>query len=352
MTDHLHKEWDTFRKIKERNKVGVWGFGNVSRDVVIHLVEERLGKEIIFYGRSKGDLKNRAGAWIDDLKANTTRRPRIMGTNRIEDMAGLDVIFIGVGAPRKQGQTRRDLLAVNVEVIAKTCLEIKSLYENTPEEDLPILIFMGNPVTTVTWVGYKASGFPKTKVMGQAGNLDARRICHAVSQEIGVSGNEMQGIVFGDHGDSMVVSPRYFSVGGIPLDIFLCSEGIDMERIRAVIEDAKKGGTHFVSETGHSASIGPAIAAGQMLRCIITGESEIQPVVAVLESEYGLLRPEDDVNSFGYGVPAKIGPHGVEMIYELPVADIYDALTASARPIIEDTIEASKILKEKFDIGN
>ena len=352
MADQLQKVQSTFPKIKERNRVGVWGFGNVSRDVVIHLVEDRMGKEIIFYGRPKGDFKNRAGAWIEDLKANSTRRPRIKGTNRIEDMAGLDAIFVGVGAPRKQGQTRRDLLAVNVEIIAKTCLEIKSLYENTPEEDLPILIFMGNPVTTVTWVGYKVTGFPKTKVMGQAGNLDARRICHAVSREIGVSGTDMHGIVFGDHGDSMVVSPRYFSVGGIPLDIFLCSEGIDMQRIREVIEDAKKGGTHFVSETGHSASIGPAIAAGQMLRCIITGESEIQPVVAILENEYGLLRPEDDVDSFCFGVPAKIGSEGVEMIYELPVVDIYDALTASARPIIEDTIETSRILKEKFGIGN
>ena len=162
-------------RVKERDKVGVWGFGNVSRDVVLSLVDEALGKEIIFYGRPKEKYPNRAGAWIEDLKANTVRRPRIAGTNDWEDMAGLDVIFIGVGVPRKEGQSRRDLLSVNTEVIAKTSLQIRKLYEGcTSEEDLPILLYMGNPVTAMTWVGYKATGFPKRNVMGQAGNLDSR----------------------------------------------------------------------------------------------------------------------------------------------------------------------------------
>ena len=92
-------------RVRERDKVGVWGFGNVSRDVVLTLVGEGLGKEIVFYGRPKDKYANRAGAWIDDLKANTIHRPRIKGTNNLDDMAGLDVIFIGVGVPRKQGQS-------------------------------------------------------------------------------------------------------------------------------------------------------------------------------------------------------------------------------------------------------
>ena len=159
-------------KVKERDKVGVWGFGNVSRDVVLTLVTEGLGKEIIFYGRPKEGYPNRAGAWIEDLKANTVRRPRMMGTNKIEDMAGLDVIFIGVGVPRKKGQSRRDLLQMNAEVIGKTSLEIRRLYEGCSATDIPLLIYMGNPVTVMTWVGYKTTGFPKKNVMGQAGNLD------------------------------------------------------------------------------------------------------------------------------------------------------------------------------------
>ena len=89
-------------KVKERDKVGVWGFGNVSRDVILSLVAEGLGKEIVFYGRPKKDRPNRAKAWIEDLKANTVRRPRLKGTNQLDDMAGLDVIFIGVGVPRKK----------------------------------------------------------------------------------------------------------------------------------------------------------------------------------------------------------------------------------------------------------
>ncbi len=337
-------------RVKERDKVGVWGFGNVSRDVVLTLATEGLGKEIIFYGRPKEGYPNRAGAWIEDLKANTVLRPRMMGTNKSEDMAGLDVIFIGVGAPRKKGQSRRDLLQLNTEVIAKTSLEIRRLYEGCSSTDIPILIYMGNPVTVMTWVGYKVTGFPKENVMGQAGNLDSRRICHAISQELGLSGNDMRGIVFGEHGDSMVASPRYFTVGGIPLDVLVRSEGIDPKKIDALIENAKKGGTHFVNETGQSASAGPARAACDMLRCMIRGEPEIQPVIAIIEKEYGLLKQDDGLESMSFGVPAKIGPYGVEKIYQLPVEDIREQMGRSAIIIKEDTRIAAEILKQKYGI--
>ncbi len=336
---------------KERDRVGVWGFGNVSTDVVQSLAAGGLGKEIIFYGRPKEKYPDRAGAWVADLQANTVRCPRILGTNCLEDMAGLDLIFIGVGVPRREGQTRHDLLAMNTEVMAQTSLEIRRLYKNCPEKDLPVLIYMGNPVTSMTWVGYRTTGFPRTHVMGQAGNLDSRRICHAVSGLFGLSGNDIRGIVFGDHGDSMVASPRYFSVGGVPLETFARMEQIDLHDISHVIDRAKKGGTHFVNETGRSASAGPARAACEMLRCIILGQPEVQPVVAIIEKEYGLLHPEDGLDSMSYGVPARIGSGGIEKIYELPVDDIMEQLTASASVIKEDIRIAASILKDKFSIS-
>ncbi len=202
----------------------------------------------------------------------------------------------------------------------------------------------------MTWVGYKASGFPRELIMGQAGNLDSRRICHSLAEVLGLSGNDMKGVVFGEHGDSMVTGARFFSVGGIPLDIFMKAEGIGPEKINEVMEDAKKGGTHFVNATGQSASAGPARAACEMLRCIITGESELQPVVAILEKEYGLIKDGDGLDSMGFGVPAKVGPYGVEKIYELDVEDIREDLERSAALIKEDTRGAAAILKEKFDI--
>jgi malate dehydrogenase len=340
-----------FERVKERDRVGVWGFGNVSKDVVLTLLETGLGKEIVFYGRPKERFPDRAGAWVDDLRANSVRRPRILGTNDVEDMAGLDVIFIGVGVPRKKGQTRSDLLAVNAEVLAKTSLTLRGLYEGCDSSELPVLVFMGNPITAVTWVGYKATGFPRQNIMGQAGNLDSRRICHAVAQELGLSGNDMDGIVFGEHGDSMVASPRFFSVGGIPLTDFMSAEGIDTARIQAIMDEAKKGGTHFVNEVGQSASAGPARAACDMLRCIISGEPEVQPVVAVLQTEYGLLNDDDGLDSLTYGVPAKIGPHGVERIYELDVTDVRQDMARSAAIVKEDIKGAAAVLREKFDIG-
>lgn len=340
--------WEHF---KERDRIGVWGFGNVSKDVVLSLVSEGLGKEIVFYGRPKEKFPNRAGAWVDDLKANTVRSPRIYGTNCLADMSELDVIFIGAGVPRKQGQTRRDLLETNTDVITHIALEIRGLYRNCPEKDLPVLVLMGNPVTTMTWIAWKATRFPRQNIMGQAGNLDSRRICHALSEMFGLSGNEMRGIVFGDHGDSMVASPHFFTVGGIPLDTFARVEKKNMDDLIRVIDNAKKGGTHFVSETGRSASAGPARAACDMLRCIVSGQSEVQPVVAIIDNEYSLLDSEDGLDSMGFGVPAKVGRNGVEEIYELPVDHLKQQLVESAANIKEDIRIAASILKEKFLIS-
>ena len=339
------------RLIKERDRVGVWGFGNVSRDVVLTLVDEELGKEIVFYGRPKGKLINRAETWIDDLKANTVRRPRIKGTNKTKDMAGLDVIFIGVGMPRKEGMSRDDLLAVNTRVIAETSLEIRNIYDGCPEEDLPILIFMGNPVTAMSWVGYKATGFPKENIMGQAGNLDSHRICCSISNLLGLSGKGLQGIVFGDHGDSMVASMDFFSVGGIPLKTYIESENINREEITRAIEQAKQGGTHFVNETGQSASAGPARAAGEMLRCVIRGEWEVQPVIAIIEKEYGLIKEKDGLDSMSFGVPAIIGPTGVARVCILPIEKIRDEIDRSAEIIKGNIKKASEILKEEYGIS-
>ncbi len=337
-------------RTKERDKVGVWGFGNVSRDVVLSLVSQNLGKEIVFYSRPKEGYPNRAGAWIEDLKANVRTGPRLLGTNSVEDMAGLDVIFIGVGVPRKRGQSRRDLLEINTGVIAKTSLQIRELYQGCNTEQKPILVFMGNPVTCMTWVGYKASGFPKQNVMGQAGNLDSRRICHAIAKVVGISSANVHGIVFGEHGDSMVASAAHFSVSGIPLRTFLKSEGIDEQEITNVIENAKKGGTHFVNEVGQSASAGPARAATEMLRAIITGQAEVQPVVAILEREYGLLKEKDGLGSFGFGVPALIGAYGVEKIYGLDIEEIRPDLERSANLVKQDIRAAADLLDKEFGI--
>ncbi len=331
---------------KERDRVGVWGFGNVSRDVVHSLADERLGKEIVFYARPKNAYPNRAQAWIDDFKANAYHAPRMRGTNSVEDMAGLDVIFVGVGVPRKPGQSRRDLLKQNTEIIAATSEQIRKLYQGCSSEDLPVLVYMGNPVTAMTWVGYRVTGFPRQNIMGQAGNLDTRRICHAVSHELGISGAGMQGIVFGEHGDSMVAAPRFFSAGGIPLDVLAKSVGVEQSRIEEIMEKAKKGGTHFVNETGQSASTGPSKAVCDMLRCVISGQSEIQSVIAVLENEYGLIGADDGLDSMSFGVPALIGSYGVERIYELPVEDIREQLQRSASLVKDDILATGELLRE------
>ena len=148
----------------------------------------------------------------------------------------------------------------------------------------------------------------------------------------------------------MVASPRYFSIGGVPLDRLLEVEGIDPKRIDDVINQAKQGGTHFVNEVGQSASAGPARAVVQMLRSMITGEPEILPVVAILDQEYGLLKPEEGLSSLGFGVPAVLGPNGLERIIELPVGDVREQMDRSAGLVKEDIRAAAAILADKFGI--
>jgi len=167
---------------------------------------------------------------------------------------------------------------------------------------------------------------------------------------LGISGSDMRGIVFGEHGDSMVASPRFFSVSGVPLEHIMKVEGIDAAQIKEVMENAKKGGTHFVNETGQSASAGPARAACDMLRAVISGEAEVQPVVAILEKEYGLLKEEDALDSLAFGVPARIGPYGVEKIYELDLGDLRGEIEHSTALIMKDITAAAGILKTAFGI--
>ena len=148
----------------------------------------------------------------------------------------------------------------------------------------------------------------------------------------------------------MVADPRFFSVSGIPLLDFLASQKVDPQKVSEVIDLAKKGGTHFVNEVGQSASAGPAKAACEMLRCIIKGEREVQPVVAIVEDEYGLVKPDDPVKSLGFGVPALVGPKGLEKIIQLEVDPVRELMDASAANIKENVEFAAKVLKDKFDI--
>lgn len=127
-------------------------------------------------------------------------------------------------------------------------------------------------------------------------------------------------------------------------------EKIDLDSIADVINKAKKGGTHFVNETGRSASAGPARAACAMLRSIIHGQSEAQSVVTIIENEYALLQPEDGLDSMSFGVPTRIGRDGVEKIYELPVDDIRERIMESASIIKKDIKHAASILRDKYSI--
>jgi malate dehydrogenase len=227
------------------------------------------------------------------------------------------VVLQTAGFPRKPGMSRTDLLKANAEIIEKAAASIR---EHAPNA---VVICVTNPLDAMTWLMYKRTGFPAERVVGMAGVLDSARFCCFIADELGVSPNDVQAMVLGGHGDSMVPLPRYTTVSGISLPDLLPKETID-----ALVKRTANGGAEIVGllKTG-SAYYAPAASAAQMVEAVLLDRKRILPAAAYLDGIYGLK----DVYC---GVPVKLGAKGVEQILELKLApDELAALQKSAADV-------------------
>ncbi|WP_026370210.1 malate dehydrogenase [Kallotenue papyrolyticum] len=247
----------------------------------------------------------------------------IVGTNGYEETRDSDVVILTSGAPRKPGMSREDLLRVNAEITAGN---IRKIVETSPNA---FIIVVNNPMDTMAYLAYKVSGFPKQRVMGQGGVLDAARYRTFIAQEIGVSVEDIQAMLMGGHGDEMVPLPRYTTVAGIPVTQF-----ISEERLAQIVERTKKGGGEIVQllKTG-SAYYAPSAATVQMVEAILKDKKRILPASVLMEGEYGL----QDVF---FGVPIKLGAGGVEQIIELPLTEEEQAAVRRSAALVQDSIAA------------
>lgn len=225
-------------------------------------------------------------------------------TNDYSVIKDSDVVVITAGVPRKPGMTRMDLLMTNAGIVETISNQIRELAPNS------IVIVVTNPLDVMTYVAWKVTGFPRERVVGQAGVLDSIRMRYFVAQELGVSVKDVQAMVLGSHGDQMVPLPRYTTVSGVPI-----TELLPPETIERINDRTRKAGTEIVNllKTG-SAYYAPGAAVAEMVEAIVRDKKRLMPCSVLLKGEYGL-------NDVFIGVPVILGKNGVERIVELKLTE-------------------------------
>ena len=310
-----------------RKKITVVGAGQVGSTVAQLTAYKNLGDVVIIdivEGVPQGkalDLQESSCLQVFDSV--------VTGTNDYKDTANSDIVVITAGLPRKPGMSREDLLATNAKIV-------QSVTENIMEHSLdPIIIVVSNPLDAMVYMAKKTSNLPKNKIIGMAGVLDSARLRTFVSLELGCSLVDVDAMVLGGHGDSMVPLPRYTSVSGISI-----TELMTPEQIERVVERTRKGGAEIVSllKTG-SAFYAPGASVVKMIEAILQDKRRILPCTAYLEGEYGW-------SGIFFGVPVMMGVHGIEKIIELNMTDEEQAaLNKSAEDVKKTCGEIDEILK-------
>ena len=293
-------------------KVAVIGAGNVGATCAFVLAQKNIGEVVlldIYEGFAKGKaLDMSQGGQILNYDGKVT------GTKDYEDIAGADVVVVTSGFPRKPGMTREDLVGKNAEIISQVGQGIK---KHAPES---VIVMVTNPLDLMTYHMQKVTGFPPERVVGQAGILDSARMTHFIAEKLGVSNEDVQAMVLGGHGDTMVPLPRYTTVAGVPI-----TQLMDEDTIQAICERTAGGGGEIVKllEKG-SAFYAPGSAAAIMAESILKDRKRSLPCSAYLTGQYGL-------NDIYIGVPVILGSKGVECIVELDLEDSeLDSLQGSA----------------------
>ncbi|MFC4870126.1 malate dehydrogenase [Negadavirga shengliensis] len=280
-------------------KVTVVGAGNVGATCADVLAYREIAEEIVLIDIKEGIAEGKALDIWQKAPINVYDSRTIGSTNDYSKTAGSDVVVITSGLPRKPGMTRDDLIETNAGIV-------KSVTENvvkySPEA---IIVVVSNPLDVMTYQAHITSNMPRTKVIGMAGILDTARYRAFLAEALDISPKEIQAILMGGHGDTMVPLPRYTTVGGIPV-----TELIEKDKLDAIIERTKFGGGELVKLMGTSAWYAPGSAAAQMVEAIIKNQKRVFPVCIKLDGEYGI----DDCY---LGVPVILGKNGVEKVIEL-----------------------------------
>ncbi len=307
-----------------RKKITVIGAGHVGEVTAFKIAEKELGDVVLLdvvedMPIGKG-LDMREGGPVGKYDSD------IRGTNSFADTADSDIIVITAGKPRTPGMSRDELLDANVNIVKPITEEVIKFSPNA------MLLVVTNPLDAMVYTAFKVSKFPKNRVFGMAGILDTTRFRAFISMELNVSVENIQALVLGGHGDTMVPIARCTTVAGIPLTHFLRPDRID-----AIIERTRKGGGEIVKylKTG-SAYYAPSLAVAEMVESIVKDKKKILPCAAYLEGEYG-------INDLYFGVPIKLGAGGVEEIIQIELTDVEKEAIKNSETAVRNIVNLIKI---------
>jgi len=310
-------------------KVTVVGAGNVGATCANVLAHGDYVQEVILLDIKEGVAEGKAlDIWQTSHINNYSTRVKGV-TNNYAATANSDVVIITSGLPRKPGMSRDDLISTNAGIV-------KSVTENVMKHSPDtILIIVSNPLDVMTYCAYLTAKISSSRVFGMAGILDTARYKAFLAEALDCSPKDIQAVLMGGHGDTMVPLPRYTTVSGIPV-----TELIAKDKLDAIIDRTKKGGGEIVNLLGTSAWYAPGAAAAQMAEAIIKDEKRIFPCCALLNGEYGL-------KNIYLGVPVKLGKKGIEQIITLKLNDDeMKLLNASASAVKEvmDVLDNMKVV--------
>ena len=287
-----------------RNKILLVGGGQIGGNLALLAAQKELGDVLIYdIPQAEGMIKGKA-LDILQLRPHDGYDVRIEGSSDPKDMADSDVVIITAGMPRKPGMNREDLLSINIKIISDVANNVKKYAPN----DFAIVV--SNPLDAIVYSFYKVSGFSKNKVVGMAGALDTCRFKTFLAEETGFSVQDIQCMVLGGHGDTMVPMLRFASAGGIPI-----TELVAKDRLDEIIERTKYAGGELVKLFGNgSAYYAPAASAIEMAESYLKDKKRLIPCASLCEGEFG-------IDGYFIGVPTVIGSKGIEKILEFDLLD-------------------------------
>ncbi|PKH11414.1 MULTISPECIES: malate dehydrogenase [Planomicrobium] len=306
----------------KRKKISVIGSGFTGATAAFLLAQKELGDVVLVdIPQMEDPAKGKA---LDMAEAGPVigYDSNVIGTADYADTKDSDLVIITAGIARKPGMSRDDLVQTNQKIMKSVTAEIVNY---SPDSTILVLT---NPVDAMTYTVFKASGFPKERVIGQSGVLDSARFRTFIAQELNLSVKDISGFVLGGHGDDMVPLVRYSYAGGIPLETL-----ISKERLDEIVDRTRKGGAEIVNLLGNgSAYYAPAASLVEMAEAIIKDQRRVLPAIAYLEGEYGM-------DGIYLGVPTILGAGGIEKIFEIDLNEEEKALLNKSAESVKAVME-------------
>ena len=307
------------------NKITVVGAGNVGATTAQRIAEKELARHVIMVDVAEGIPQ---GKGLDQWESAPIEGfdSRVAGANDYGPTAGSDIVVITAGIARKPGMSRDDLLNTNAGIVKSVSEQVKAMSPNA------IIIVVSNPLDVMCYVAKTVTGFPRERVIGMAGVLDTARYRSFIAEALDVSVRDIQAMVLGGHGDTMVPLISYTTISGIPI-----TQLMDKATLDAIVQRARDGGAEIVKylKTG-SAYYAPSSGAVQMVEAIVMDQKRILPCAAWLEGEYGM-------SGLYLGVPCKLGRNGLEKIIEVTLTADEKAALAKSAEAVRDPMKAVKL---------